>query len=219
MAEKAGNVAGPSTRVKLTNDDVNTLTTFGNPFAEDEADQTSYALVSSLFSKVRNTFATPSNPAGITSATSSTSVGSNNASSDNATREFMTPREAPLRRPSATSTIHAAQPPPNRTERPVGFGLRQPRAAPPLMSLTPVISEAVVFPQEHSDSGSFRGGGSPAPYHHISPPDGGEPAIYGNAIPGFPIQDDTKSIRTVASNRRNGSASKVIRRLRGEGKY
>jgi 1-phosphatidylinositol-3-phosphate 5-kinase len=36
-------------------------------------------------------------------------------------------------------------------------------------------------------------------------------------IPGFPIADDARSLRTVASARQNDSVSKIIRRLRGEG--
>jgi hypothetical protein len=46
-------------------------------------------------------------------------------------------------------------------------------------------------------------------------PDGG---IFGTAIPGFPIPDDARSIRTATSLQRSGSVSKVIRRVRGEGK-
>lgn len=59
-------------------------------------------------------------------------------------------------------------------------------------------------------------GSSPAPGFY----GGGEASEgpFGHFIPGFPINDDTKSIRTTASGgRRNESASKVIRRIRGQG--
>ena len=36
-------------------------------------------------------------------------------------------------------------------------------------------------------------------------------------VPGFPIMDDARSLRTVASGKGNDSVSKIIRRLRGEG--
>ncbi len=36
-------------------------------------------------------------------------------------------------------------------------------------------------------------------------------------VPGFPIADDARSLRTVASGKGNDSVSKIIRRLRGEG--
>lgn len=38
-----------------------------------------------------------------------------------------------------------------------------------------------------------------------------------SAVPGFPIADDARSIRTDDGAKRNGSVSKIIRRLRGEG--
>ena len=52
-------------------------------------------------------------------------------------------------------------------------------------------------------------------FYSESSPDGG---IFGNTIPGFPIQDDARSIKTsTGSLHRSGSVSKVIRRIRGEG--
>jgi 1-phosphatidylinositol-3-phosphate 5-kinase len=41
--------------------------------------------------------------------------------------------------------------------------------------------------------------------------------MYSTSIPGFPMQDDARSIRTAGSLKKNNSVSKVIRRLRGEG--
>lgn len=62
-------------------------------------------------------------------------------------------------------------------------------------------------------------GGSPAPGLFSAGLDNGDNGSYGHFIPGFQMNDDAKSIRTVASGggRRNESASKVIRRLRGQG--
>jgi 1-phosphatidylinositol-3-phosphate 5-kinase len=58
---------------------------------------------------------------------------------------------------------------------------------------------------------------------HISQKASNSPVDFGDgilfeAIPGFPIQDDARSINTSASIHRSGSVSKVMRRLRGEGK-
>lgn len=43
--------------------------------------------------------------------------------------------------------------------------------------------------------------------------------MFATSIPGFPIQDDARSIRTSTSLHRSGSVSKVIRRIRGEGAF
>jgi 1-phosphatidylinositol-3-phosphate 5-kinase len=81
--------------------------------------------------------------------------------------------------------------------------------APPLVSLTPVVSEA---PSYNNDYGSPSRSGMLYPYDSQD----GKP--FGTAIPGFPIQDDARSIRTTTSLQQSGSVSKVIRRIRGEGR-
>lgn len=75
------------------------------------------------------------------------------------------------------------------------------------MSLTPAQSELPTYAAELDSAGSHR----PFP----GGPDGPE---YGTAIPGFPIPDDARSIKTSTSlHRSSNSVSKVMRRLRGEG--
>lgn len=82
--------------------------------------------------------------------------------------------------------------------------------APPLVSVTPVISETPRV--QDVDSPVSRTG-----LFGFGTADGNEP--YGTAIPGFPIADDARSIKTSTSvgHKRGASVSKVIRRLRGEG--
>ncbi len=189
------------------NDDVNQLTTFGNPFAEDEKDETSFALVTSLISKVKNTFAAPPTAPshGILTSPAPYAVSS---SSDATSNSPVAPRKANGTR----NVVSFAARPDKRT-----FTLRTANPAPPLVSLTPVVSEQPSFSGDHiSDGGSIRGRNSPAPqFYGASAADVSE--FGGHGIPGFPMADDAKSVRTVASGRRNASASKVIRRLRGEG--
>lgn len=179
----------PHQRSLKTIDDVASLTSF-NPFSEeDEHDQSSYAIVTSLFSKVKNTLAAP-----LTSAvTSSTPAVQSNplAIKDAASPENPQSRSQP--------------------ERPNSLAIVPSNPAPPLVFLTPVVSEAPSYNAEYdrppSRSGLF-----------YSPTESNE-ALYGTAIPGFPIADDARSIRTSGSAnlRRTASVSKVIRRIRGEG--
>ncbi|KAI0673591.1 hypothetical protein C8Q78DRAFT_1017884 [Trametes maxima] len=174
-------------------DDVTSLTSF-NPFSEeDEHDQSSYALVSSLFSKVKNTLAAPLSAAGpsATPAHPSTFAGS-------------TPSEQ--RRPSLQYSS-SNQSNKSGPDRPTPFTINTSNPAPPLVSLTPVVSETPSYAGEYDrppSRGTFNG---------PETPDGG-----GYTIPGFPIQDsDARSIRTNVSFKRSASVSKVIRRIRGEG--
>lgn len=187
-AQPATNVVSRQRSFK-TIDDVSSLTSF-NPFSEeDEHDQSSYAIVTSLFSKVKNTLAAP-----LTSAvTSSTSIAQSNPP---ATKDDISP----------INTSSRPQP-----ERPNSLVIVPSNPAPPLVFLTPVVSEAPSYNSEY-DRPSSRGG------LFYSPIESNE-ALYGTAIPGFPIADDARSIRTSGSAnlRRTASVSKVIRRIRGEG--
>jgi 1-phosphatidylinositol-3-phosphate 5-kinase len=168
-----------------------TLTSF-NPFSEED-EHSSYALVSSLFSKVRNTFAVP-----LTSALAP------------AERK---PQTATVQSQSAASTSRESLPKvPESRERRGSFGNLGGRyAAPPVV--TPVISESPTF-NTSIEIPSTRGGR----FGFITP-DAVE-GTYGTAIPGFPIADDARSIKTSTSvGPKNASVSKVIRRLRGEGEH
>lgn len=177
-------------------DDVPSLTSF-NPFSEeDENDQSSYALVTSLFSRMKSSFATPLAAASAAPpAAGPPSVPNNDQ-----------------RRPSATvlHNNHSFTSRPSSEQRPVSLKLVSAVPAPPLVSLTPVVFEAPSFGHDPDRSPSR---GAPVfPFYEA--PDGG---AVGTSIPGFPIQDDARSIRTSASLNRSASVSKVIRRIRGEG--
>lgn len=179
-------------------DDVTSLTSF-NPFSEeDENDQSSYALVASLFSRVKNSLTAP-----LASTTTSTQP------APTATQAPVTVHEGQVRRPSLQPSTSGAsnksgngQPTPLK---PISANL-----APPRLSLTPVISKEL----PHTD---FERSSSQIGFYSPDNPDGS----YGIAIPGFPIQDsDARSIRTTASTSIQRSASaKVFRRLRGEGEW
>jgi len=168
-----------------------TLTSF-NPFSEED-EHSSYALVSSLFSKVRNTFAAP-----LTSAL--------------APAERKPPAAAV---PSQSTASTPREPLPKEPrQRQSSFSAAGGRyAAPPVVSLTPVVYESPTF-NISTESPSTRGGR----FGFITP-DAAE-GTYGTAIPGFPIADDARSIKTSTSvGPKSASVSKVIRRLRGEGEY
>jgi 1-phosphatidylinositol-3-phosphate 5-kinase len=166
------NVAGPR-RQPPANEF--TLTTF-NPFPdEEELDQPSYTYVTSLFSKVRNTFAS-----------------------------------APTSKSQATVSQPADDPPPKPVERKSTLPVVTKAPLPPLVSVTPAVSQAPSFQRELDSpvfkTGLFGFGGS----------DSAE-GQFGTAIPGFPIADDARSIKTSTSYSRQKGVSKIIRRLRGEG--
>lgn len=172
-----------------TIDDVSSLTSF-NPFSEeDEHDQSSYAIVTSLFSKVKNTLAAP-----LTSAVNSSSpIAQSN----------------PPAAKDPTSPVNSSSRP--QPERPNSLAIVPSNPAPPIVFLTPVVSEAPSYNSEYNRPAS-RGS------LFYSPIESNE-ALYGTAIPGFPIADDARSVRTSGSAnlRRTASVSKVIRRIRGEG--
>lgn len=189
----------PSTRSRSSTkvvDDVTSLTSF-NPFSEeDEHEQSSYALVTSLFSKVRSSLAAP-----LHSAVASSTPGASNTGNPPAGQAHE------QRRPTLSNATSTQS---SKSERSNRFNVAASRPAPPQVSLTPVVSETpsydIDYDRPPSRSGSF---------YAPDTPDGG---MYGSAIPGFPIQDsDARSIRTQGSLRRSASVSKVIRRIRGEG--
>ncbi|KAK0505754.1 hypothetical protein EDD18DRAFT_1304541 [Armillaria luteobubalina] len=193
--------SGPASRsrssTKLVDADVTSLTTF-NPFSEeDENDQSSYTLVTSLFSKVKNSFSTP------LSAVTTTPTYTSNVNGATVITE--------PRRPSYTLNTQSSYSSRGSTnERLNPLAPNQSIPAPPLMSLTPAQSELPVYNTEYDRSPSRGMFYSPV----YDSTDGG---IFGTTIPGFPIQDDARSVKTSASLHRSGSVSKVIRRIRGEG--
>ncbi|KAI0785293.1 hypothetical protein BC629DRAFT_1582350 [Irpex lacteus] len=192
----------PSSRSRSSSklDDVASLTSF-NPFSEeDEHDQSSYALVTSLFSKVKNTLSAP-----LTSATTTATAPTTERTNATQSSSTIEPR-----RPSIQYS-HSNNSNKSNPDRPNPLNVVASNPAPPLVSLTPVTSEVpsyVDMERTPSQGGSF---------YAPEVPDGGG---YGTYIPGFPIQDsDARSIRTTASTnmRRSDSVSKVIRKIRGEG--
>lgn len=192
----------PSSRSRSSSKlgDATSLTSF-NPFSEeDEHDQSSYALVSSLFSKVRNTLSAP-----LTSAAAPAVAPVPEKSNAVQSTSVVEPRRPSIHYSNSKDSNKSNPDRPN----PLHVNLSNP--APPLVSLTPVTSEVpsyVDMERTPSQGGSF--------YAPEVPEGGG----YGTYIPGFPIQDsDARSIRTVGSTnlKRSDSVSKVIRRIRGEG--
>ncbi len=193
----SGPVSRSRSSTKLVDADVTSLTTF-NPFSEeDENDQSSYTLVTSLFSKVKNSFSTP------ISAVTATQTHTGNTSGATVNVE--------PRRPSYTLNTQSSYSSRGSTnERLNPLAPNQSIPAPPLVSLTPAQSELPVYNAEYDRSPSRGMFYSPV----YDSTDGG---IFGTTIPGFPIQDDARSVKTSASLHRSGSVSKVIRRIRGEG--
>ena len=185
-------------------DDTPSLTSF-NPFSEeDENDQSSYALVTSLLSRVKNTFApTLATPSGPVPPNQSFAGGSK----EGGTSEL--PRRASLH--AQNSNISSRSGPERQTP---AHRLSSSLPAPPLVSLTPVTSEAPSFTLEYDRPSSSKG------FFPSSITENGDGPNYGVSIPGFPIQDsDARSIRTTISVNRPGSVSKTIRRIRGEGTF
>jgi 1-phosphatidylinositol-3-phosphate 5-kinase len=182
-------------------EDVASLTSF-NPFSEeDENDQSSYALMTSLFSRMKNTFTAPLSSAPPPAAAGSTAAGPSNA----------TPAER--RRPSTSVLQNSVSNESSRssTERPPSLNVIPSHLAPPLVSLTPVVSEGLSFNTDF-DLTFPRG-----TFVNPSVSDSLDGGLYGTTIPGFSIPEDARSIRTTGSAHRSASVSKVIRRIRGEG--
>lgn len=196
-------VASPSRTSLHRLDDAQCLTSF-NPFSEeDENDQSSYALVTSLLSRVKNTFAP-------TLATSSVPVPSHQPPSGSSKEgnAFEPARRASIHTQNSNISSRSGPERPNTLHR-----LSSSLPAPPLVSLTPVTSEAPSLNIDH-DRPSFRG------FFPSAVTENGDGPGYGITIPGFPIQDsDARSIRTTISTNRQGSVLKTMRRIRGEGPF
>ncbi|KAI0308083.1 hypothetical protein B0F90DRAFT_1621379 [Multifurca ochricompacta] len=182
-------------------EDVASLTSF-NPFSEeDENDQSSYALMSSLFSKVKNTFSTP-----LSSVPPPATIGISSGGISNGTLvERRRPSTSVVQNHSSNESSRSS------TERPSSLTVVPSHLAPPLVSLTPVVSEGLSFNIDFDVSLS-RGA-----FINPSASDNLDSGLYGTTIPGFSIPEDARSIRTAASVKRSASVSKVIRRIRGEG--
>ena len=182
-------------------DDVASLTSF-NPFSEeDENDHSSYALMTSLFSRVKNTFTTPLSSAPPSAATGAGSV----APPNSAPVERWRPSASVVQNHSSNESSHSSG------ERPQSMTVVPSPAAPPLVSLTPVVSEGLSFNID-LDLPLSRGASFNTSVSDII--DGG---LYGTTIPGFSIPEDSRSIKTSVSVKPSASVSKVIRRIRGEG--
>ncbi|GLB35735.1 putative protein present in Fab1, YOTB, Vac1, and EEA1 [Lyophyllum shimeji] len=202
-----GTFSGYSSRSRSStklNDDVTSLTSF-NPFSEeDENDQSSYALVTSIFSRMKNTLSAPLSSASTPSSNSNPTVSPNPTTTQGAS-EQRRPSYAAQTQSSSFSTRSSV------ADRPFSLATAPAQVAPPLVSLTPAQSEtptySIDFDVSPSRSGSF-----------FSPQtEPGEYGLFGTSIPGFPIPDDARSVKTSTSLHRSGSVSKVIRRIRGEG--
>jgi 1-phosphatidylinositol-3-phosphate 5-kinase len=189
-----------STRVT---DDVTSLTSF-NPFSEeDENDQSSYTLVTSLFSRMKNTLSAPLSSA-VAAATS--------PNPNTSPTPVPPPGLSEQRRPSYTGHSSSLSSTKASDRPPFSLSTASAQVAPPLVSLTPAQSELPTYSVDYERSPS-RG----AFYSPIF--ESGEGVPFGYSIPGFPIQDDARSIKTSASLHRSGSVSKIMRRLRGEGLF
>ncbi|KAF5384947.1 hypothetical protein D9615_001145 [Tricholomella constricta] len=203
-----GAVSGFTSRSRSStklNDDVTSLTSF-NPFSEeDENDQSSYTLVTSILSRMKSTLSAPLSSAAPPASTANPIPTPNPGAA---------PSASELRRPSYTtaqtqSSGFSARS--SATDRPFSLATAPAQVAPPLMSLTPAQSEvptySVDYDRSPSRSGSF--------YSPVT--EAGDNGPFGTSIPGFPIPDDARSIKTATSLHRSGSVSKVMRRIRGEG--
>lgn len=180
--------------------DVTSLTSY-NPFSEeDENDQSSYTLVTSIFSRMKSTLSAPlSSAVGTTSSTQSPNITNQQFGVSDSRRPSYTTAQLGSNFSSRTTA----------SERPNPLIAAPSHTAPPLVSLTPAHSEMPTYTVEYERHMSQKASNSPAV-------DFGD-NLFGS-IPGFPIQDDARSIKTSASIHRSGSVSKVMRRLRGEGK-
>ncbi|KAF9469716.1 hypothetical protein BDZ94DRAFT_1316849 [Collybia nuda] len=202
-----GSFSGQTSRsrssTKLT-DDVTSLTSF-NPFSEeDENDQSSYTLVTSIFSRMKNTLSAPLSSA-VAAASNNNQPTSPNFNGIIGVIEQRRPSYTTQTQSSSFSTKTAG------TDRPFSLAAAPVQAAPPLVSLTPAQSELPTYSVEYEHSPSRSGNYSSPTLEH------GDGTPFGTSIPGFPIQDDARSVKTATSLHRSGSVSKVMRRIRGEG--
>ena len=182
-------------------EDVASLTSF-NPFSEeDENDHSSYALMTSLFSRVKNTFTTPLSSAPPSTAGPGAAGPSNSAPVERKRSSALVAQNHSSNESSRSSS----------TDRPPSLTVVPSHAAPPLVSLTPVVSEELSFNTDLD---------LPLPrrvFINTSVSENMDGGLYGTTIPGFSIPEDARSIRTSVSVKRSASVSKVIRRIRGEG--
>lgn len=205
--------ASTSSSSVLDAHDATTLTTF-NPFSdEDEREHSSYALMTSLLSKVKHSLTAPLSstppppqpspfPAALNSNASTSTVRTTASAGSASGESIVAPRPRRATRDKLHPMLQAA-------------ALKPSGVAPPLVSRTPALSEPAMNFQD-SESVTLR---SVAFF--------GDQDMYGSvgtSIPGFPnIQDDAKSVHTIASlsalniGNKGPSVSKIIRRIRGEG--
>jgi 1-phosphatidylinositol-3-phosphate 5-kinase len=198
--DERASLASGTLRTNRSVEDATSLTSF-NPFSEeDEHNQSGYALVTSLFSKVKTSLSNQ------LSSSKEPLLNAPTSPVPTVDKKFtVSPRpSAAIARPSLAATSRPSS-------------MTAPRAAPPLVSLTPVVSEQPRYdPDDDPMRPPSRGGLFYSPTaENISSPDAG--FMYGTSIPGFPIQDDARSIRTSGSFTRSQPVSKVIRKIRGEG--
>lgn len=181
-------------------DDVTSLTSF-NPFSEEDEHESSYTLVSSLFSRVRNSLAAPLSSAVAAASASTTANGNTNAHSSDNRRVSGGGNPSQMMSPILK--------PASEKLRPRITNASGPSLAPPLVSTIPALSDVPSIGVEYEKPADRSG--------LMSTGESQESGWFGAAIPGFPIQDDAKSIHTMTSLKRSASVSKVIRRIRGEG--
>jgi 1-phosphatidylinositol-3-phosphate 5-kinase len=210
--------AGPSSRP--FRDDPTSLTSF-NPFEEaDEQDQSSYTLVTALFSRVKNSITAATTSPTIAAPVANVTLTQPVQTTAATNAQPPAPSEQP-KRPALTPHYlsHASSSSFRAVKSNVTHGQSKlqlsSQPAQPLVSLIPAISEAPsvdredrVFDRPPSRADSIPTFYDPSPEMHG----------FNTSIPGFQLQDDARSIRTNAiSIRRSDSVSKVIRRIRGEG--
>ncbi|RDB29600.1 1-phosphatidylinositol 3-phosphate 5-kinase FAB1 [Hypsizygus marmoreus] len=199
----SGQSSRSSSNTKLA-DDVTSLTSF-NPFSEeDENDQSSYTLVTSIFSRMKNTLSAP-----LSSAVAAASNTNQPAPPNPTTQQGASEQRRPSYTAQTQSSSFSSRA--SGTDRPFSLATAPAQVAPPLVSLTPAQSEVPTYSVDYDRSPS-RSGTFYSPVFESS-----EGIPFGTSIPGFPIQDDARSVKTTASLHRSGSVSKVIRRIRGEG--
>jgi 1-phosphatidylinositol-3-phosphate 5-kinase len=217
MVSSSSSIAGNSSRLP-TRDDALSLTSF-NPFAEeDENDQSSYTLVASLFSRVKNSISAATT-SGSQPSTTTPNAQTNGPSvhSPSVTSPKQPSVKIHDKRPPLTPRLgtHASSRSIDKTSG--KFSISN-KPAQPLVSLTPVVSELPSVntnpPNPDYYDGAMTPNQSSSPYAFHDTPDSHN---YATSIPGFPIPDDARSIRTTMSLKRSASVSKIMRRIRGEG--
>ncbi|KAL5478589.1 MDM12_4 [Sanghuangporus weigelae] len=178
-SSNGGPLKSSSSSTKVV-DDVTSLTSF-NPFSEEDEHESSYTLVSSIFSRVKNSFAAPLSSA--VAAASGTSTAN--------ARESVPSVEQ--KRPSvgmhpAQATSPVLKPVTNKL-RPKIASAAGPTLAPPLVSVIPARPETPIFSSGYENPAGRSG------LLYSQSAESQEGGLFGTVIPGFPIQDDARSIR------------------------